>query len=809
MKKLALLLSLLLPATLHATTFYVAKSGSGGNDSNSCTQAQTHTTGKLTINGVIPCLTAANGDVVEIKTGTYTAPSTTIPSGSSFANAVTFTNYQSDVVTIQGWDGLYGNGNASTSPRYIIFDSLIFNCTSTGRTECTSWSNGTHHIRFTNGEITGSVGVCGVCMFSTSPAAAGEGFNEILNSNIHHNGVSTQLDHGIYAYTPGNLIQGNQIHHNASSGISIYKNSVPIGTPGMSILANTIYANNLGVFLWDGNSTLVANNLLYENATAGFSINRASNSLVYNNTVTAHAGMGFEVRNSDQVSLRNNIGFANSSGQNFVLGMGATQTIYSNNLSNDSSPSAPVTVVQSTSPFTNSATDDYTLAAGGNLAVDGGTTISAVTTDIIGSTRPQGLAYDIGAYEKLSAAGDTLTLSNPNSGTLGAAGSSQTFTWGSTGTIANVRLRYDNDGIGFGSPTVLSASTTNDGSFSFTAPAAGTTYRFEVCDAADNNPCDYSDSDVTITAAAGGSITAIISDNTSGAKVGTINGTTNALLGETQPTTNFGAGSGVRANKSAAGQHSHSVLKFPIPVVSGATVTAAELGLYLTAFNGAGTPSIDFRNNKRAWVQSEATWNSYSTGNAWGTAGGLNNTTDRDSTVLCNMSISATTFQYYTCSSAGLTAWVQAAMDGGANQGLHLERNGTGNDGLTRTFASNSGDSAQRPYLSVTYTTTAATITVTQPIASSHFFPGDSMPIRWTSAGLTGNVQIDISYNGGTSYQPTPIIASHPYDQSDAVWTVTGPACTQCVVKVTSLTDSNVFSVSSAFKIAGTSLSIR
>lgn len=813
MKKLAVLICLLYPLQLEAVTYYVAQSG--GSDSNSCVQAQTHTTAKATIAAGLSCL--SSGDTLSIKPGTYARPTTPPPSGTSWIAATTVTAFDTanDPIITGGWPGFYGTGNASTSPRFIILDNLRLNGNKGGSpstTEVLSLSNGTNNIRVINSEIYNSAGVCGICSANggAPPSGiSGAGSLEILNNLIHDNGAGTgDPQHGIYLYTPNNLIEGNEIYNTdpGGCGIQIYSGAT-FSSPGNIIRKNKLYSNGCGLSLRDASGILVYNNLIYQNVAQGMQLDRCSNAKIFNNSFFSNDVSGIDISSGQpSAQIRNNIFWQN--GSNNVINNSMSTSCTANLSSAGTTCSSTVT---GTSPFTNAAANDFTLAAGSNAAVGAGTSsVSAdVPDDYIGTSRPQGGTYDIGAYERVAAGSDSLTLLQPNGGTLGAAGSAQTFTWSFSGTIVNVSLKYDaaNDGT---FETTLSASTANDGSFAFTAPAATTTGRFQVCDASDGTPCDVSDSNVTITAGAGGSITVIISDNTSGSKIGTINGTTNALLVETGPTTNFAGTSGVRANKFASGQHSHSVLRFPIPVVSGATVTAAELGLYLTAFTSAGTPSIDFRNSKRAFVQSEATWNSFSTGNAWGTAGGINNTTDRDSTVLCNMSISATTLQYYTCSHANLTAWVQAAMDGGGEDRLHTERNGTGNDGLLRTFGSNSQDSDKRPYLQITYTTTAATITVTQPISSSHFFPGDSAAIRWTSMGFSGPVFATISYNGGVSYQPTPIIDSHPFDQADAVWIVSGPASVgQARIKVCDLTTGLICGESPNFSIAGTTLGIR
>ena len=55
--------------------------------------------------------------------------------------------------------------------------------------------------------------------------------------------------------------------------------------------------------------------------------------------------------------------------------------------------------VQATAAFfVNAAAHDYRLAPG-SLAIDAGVSISSVTKDRIGVSRPQGAYWDVGAYE--------------------------------------------------------------------------------------------------------------------------------------------------------------------------------------------------------------------------------------------------------------------------------------------------------------------------------------------------------------------------------------------------------------------------
>jgi hypothetical protein len=69
----------ILPTSAFAATYYVTKTG---NDANSCTQAQSQSTAKVTIQAGVNCATAA-GDVVSVSGGTYVENVTSWRSGVS------------------------------------------------------------------------------------------------------------------------------------------------------------------------------------------------------------------------------------------------------------------------------------------------------------------------------------------------------------------------------------------------------------------------------------------------------------------------------------------------------------------------------------------------------------------------------------------------------------------------------------------------------------------------------------------------------------------------------------------------------
>jgi hypothetical protein len=77
-------------------------------------------------------------------------------------------------------------------------------------------------------------------------------------------------------------------------------------------------------------------------------------------------------------------------------------------------------------------------------------------------------------------------------------------------------------------------------------------------------------------------------------------------------------------------------------------------------------------------------------------------------------------------------------------------------------------------------------VTVSLPTGGEQWPIRSIQPIRWSATGITENVKIELSRNGGQTW--TTILGSTVNDGTEN-WTVTGPTTTQARVRITSLNE--------------------
>jgi len=422
----------LIAAPSWAATYYVSQGAGGtpsGDNARSCATAQTITTPKLTINAGVACLIAgAPGDEVLVRGGTYQEAILDPPlTGTNFTTGkYRIAAYPSETVRIFPQSGEFVFNFAGTQAYieidgFIIDGSLVTVNTIKIEAYTIAPSNQTpSHIRIQNSEIIGNTTTFdGACIQLVSAGAGTTGFNQILNNTIHACGESAGdlPDWGIYLQSADNTLDGNTIY-DAPGGIQLYNGYG-------NTINNTVITRNIirdlratpaipsdrhsGITVYNaGTNNLIANNIIYGvpastagSISAGVYVGITGTGLgIYNNTIVDNSGKGIFCESATAPTVTNNLLVSNV-GSNFDNACSATG---SNNVTTGSGG------------FTNQGAHDYTLAIG-SQAIDFGTPVGAVATDILGVVaRPQGSAYDAGAYERLVAGGNGGTISHARQG---------------------------------------------------------------------------------------------------------------------------------------------------------------------------------------------------------------------------------------------------------------------------------------------------------------------------------------------------------------------------------------------------------
>jgi parallel beta-helix repeat protein len=316
--------------------------------------------------------------------------------------------------------------------------------------------------------------------------------------------------HGIYVSNSGDnpIVRGNRLHDNNDAGVQLNADASQGGDgiiTGALIEDNFIYENGAGgaagINLDGVQDSIVRNNLLYDNHATGI-VNYVGDGAegprgmeIYHNTVVQAADGRWALLfggTTGTNTVRNNILYHPNPDKGGLLyadpsdvpnvdsdynildritpddedtlyALTDWQAMFSREL--HSRVSGPLAAL-----FVDEPNHDYHLPAG-SPAVDNGLTLASVPVDIEGTTRPQGPASDVGAYERLAAGGTPslsigdVTLAEGNAGTT-AFSFSVTLSAPPSGTVSVDYATAD------GSATAPGDYQTASGTLSF---AAGST----------------------------------------------------------------------------------------------------------------------------------------------------------------------------------------------------------------------------------------------------------------------------------------------------------------------------------------------
>lgn len=256
--------------------------------------------------------------------------------------------------------------------------------------------------------------------------------DSLIEGNIASGSTTS---HGIYLANGGSdntTLRGNRCFGNAKNGIHFNGDSSMGGDGlhrGLIIENNVIYGNTANGLDMDGvQDSLIRNNLIYgngRNALRAFQIDAAAgpkNLKIVNNTLLVTNGSGWAMKLSEDLgghTIFNNILLNDNINTGSISVPNINFTSNKNALVGRLSLDGEISIVNLdawqaagfdansfvTTPaslFVNTAANNYRLKAGAP-GIDTGlgsmNDIAAPATDILGNTRPQGSAHDLGAYE--------------------------------------------------------------------------------------------------------------------------------------------------------------------------------------------------------------------------------------------------------------------------------------------------------------------------------------------------------------------------------------------------------------------------
>lgn len=186
------------------------------------------------------------------------------------------------------------------------------------------------------------------------------------------------------------------------------------------------------------------------------------------------------------------------------------------------------------------------------------------------------------------------------------------------------------------------------------------------------------------------------------------------------PTTNFVGSNDLRVyDDTSASQETFAIMSFAAGLdnITG-PVTVSSATIYLNILGNAGDASLTVNVHEviPAMVYAEATWNIYSTGNNWDTAGAKTSGTDYDATVLATASVSGTPTYWTSFSGAGLAQAVEDYINGVKSKlDLILRWGGSPTLPTRRSWVSESSPfyPSQHPELVVVYSSATPAVTAT------------------------------------------------------------------------------------------------
>jgi len=307
------------------------------------------------------------------------------------------------IVRFDGWDKTSFGSNS-----HIVIDGFVIDAKRDSDTGV-YLSSPAHHITIRNCEVKNAK-IQGILLEHQDNE-----FNVFQNLDVHDNGSSTQLDHGIYSNGRNNIIEDSKFYRNAAYGVQIYSDGKMGATNNTIVRRNLIFgqANKAGAVISSGDGIQFYDNVVYENSGGGIQVSYgARNALIAFNTFVRNGEYDIWVHNAGAGLTTENIRVAN----NIAAETGSTpyrleiiSVTFEHNLSDREmsralvgSPSVQRNNIFAVLPrFVDSSNDNFRLEIG-SPASNMGISIEDIFSDFDGYPRSMGGAPDLGAFEIVS-----------------------------------------------------------------------------------------------------------------------------------------------------------------------------------------------------------------------------------------------------------------------------------------------------------------------------------------------------------------------------------------------------------------------
>lgn len=371
-------------------------------------------------------------------------------------------------------DGIHVSGSDNVS---------VLNCTVTGVVRFGIFCSFTTNFLVQGNSVSNTVG--------TGSSDNGHGIyisNSDVNPTIRSNLIFNNATQGLHlngdisqggtGMIQGALIEGNIIRNNGANGIN------GDGVTSSRIQNNIIYGNGKhGIVLYQidaaagSTGNVIVNNTIVQPNSSGAAIQLVSgsaNNTVYNNVLIGGSLGSFNISNDSKPGFVSDYNAVVDHFENDDTGATYTLSSWRTAMAQD----AHSFVSNATALFVNPGSNDYHLKSG-SPAINAGTSMSKLppATDFDGNARPQGGAYDVGAYE-FGAAADTTppTLSAISAGTPTTSGANVTWT---TNEPADSQVEYGTT-TAYGNLTSLNSTLVTSHNVALSGLTAGTTYHYRV-----------------------------------------------------------------------------------------------------------------------------------------------------------------------------------------------------------------------------------------------------------------------------------------------------------------------------------------